>query len=41
MMCRHTVGLNYTSIAIEHAGFSADEVLSNETQMRASLALTR
>ena len=41
IMCRHTVGLNYTSIGIEHAGFSAEEVLSNDAQMRASLALTR
>jgi N-acetylmuramoyl-L-alanine amidase len=41
IMCRHTVGLNYTAIGIEHAGFSADEILGNDAQMEASLALTR
>ena len=40
-MCRHTVGLNYTAIGIEHVGSSDREVLSNPAQMRASLALTR
>lgn len=41
LMCRHTVGLNYTSIGIEHAGFSDQEILNNQAQMKASLALTR
>lgn len=41
IMCRHTIGLNHTAIGIEHAGFSAEEVLGNPAQMRASLALTR
>lgn len=41
LMCRHTVGLNYTAIGIEHAGFSDQQVLSNEAQLRASLALTQ
>jgi N-acetylmuramoyl-L-alanine amidase-like protein len=41
IMCRHTVGLNYTAIGIEHAGFSADEVLGDDAQMASSLALTR
>lgn len=41
LMCRHTVGLNYTSIGIEHAGFSDQQVLSNAAQLRASLNLTR
>ena len=41
IMCRHTVGLNYTAIGIEHAGFSDDAVLSNAAELRASLALTR
>ena len=27
IMCRHTVGLNYTAIGIEHVGFSDGEVL--------------
>lgn len=40
IMCRHTVGLNYTAIGIEHVGFSDHEVLSNRAQLRASLALT-
>ncbi len=39
-MCRHTVGLNYTSIGIEHVGTSDAEVLSNPRQLRASLQLT-
>jgi N-acetylmuramoyl-L-alanine amidase len=39
-MCRHTVGLNYTAIGIEHVGMSDQEILSNPQQLRASLALT-
>lgn len=39
--CRHTVGLNWTAIGIEHTGFSDTEVLGNRRQMRASLRLTR
>jgi hypothetical protein len=39
--CRHTVGLNWTAIGIEHTGFSDGEVLDNRREMRASLALTR
>jgi N-acetylmuramoyl-L-alanine amidase len=39
--CRHTVGLNWTAIGIEHAGFSDASVLVNRRQMRASLRLTR
>jgi N-acetylmuramoyl-L-alanine amidase len=39
--CRHTVGLNWTAIGIEHTGFSDEEVLDNPRQMRASLQLTR
>lgn len=38
--CRHTVGLNWTSIGIEHTGFGDAEVLGNQRQMRASLRLT-
>jgi N-acetylmuramoyl-L-alanine amidase len=41
IMCRHTVGLNYTAIGIEHVGTSESEILSNERQIRASLKLTR
>jgi len=39
--CRHTVGLNWTAIGIEHTGFSDAEVLGNQRQMQASLRLTR
>jgi N-acetylmuramoyl-L-alanine amidase len=39
--CRHTVGLNWTAIGIEHTGFSDAEVLGNRREMHASLALTR
>jgi N-acetylmuramoyl-L-alanine amidase len=39
--CRHTVGLNWTAIGIEHTGFSDAEVLGSRREMRASLALTR
>jgi N-acetylmuramoyl-L-alanine amidase len=39
--CRHTVGLNYTAIGIEHVGRSATGILANARQMAASLALTR
>jgi len=41
IMCRHTVGLNYTAIGIEHVGFSDADVLGDARQMRASLRLTR
>ena len=39
-MCRHTVGLNWTAIGIEHVGLSDAQVLGNSRQMAASLALT-
>lgn len=39
--CRHTVGLNWTAIGIEHTGFSDGEVLGDPAQMHASLELTR
>jgi beta-N-acetylhexosaminidase len=38
--CRHTVGLNWAAIGIEHVATSDDQVLGNARQMRASLALT-
>ena len=41
IMCRHTVGLNYTAIGIEHVGSSDGEILRNAQQMAASLRLTR
>ena len=40
VMCRHTVGLNYTAIGIEHVGTSDAEILANPRQLGASLALT-
>ena len=40
IMCRHTVGLNWTAIGIEHVGLSDAQVLGNALQMAASLALT-
>jgi beta-N-acetylhexosaminidase len=41
IMCRHTVGLNWTAIGVEHVGYSDAEVLGNRAQMRASLRLVR
>ncbi len=38
--CRHTVGLNWTAIGIEHTGFSDAEVLGDRRQLHASLQLT-
>jgi N-acetylmuramoyl-L-alanine amidase len=40
-MCRHTVGLNYTAIGIEHVGTSEAAVWGNARMRRASLTLTR
>jgi N-acetylmuramoyl-L-alanine amidase len=40
LMCRHTVGLNYTAIGIEHAGFNDGDVLGNRRELAASLRLT-
>jgi N-acetylmuramoyl-L-alanine amidase len=39
-ICRHTVGLNWTAIGIEHVGTSDGEILRNAKQMAASLRLT-
>ena len=39
--CRHTVGLNWTAIGIEHTGFADAEVLGDRRQMHASLRLTQ
>jgi N-acetylmuramoyl-L-alanine amidase len=38
--CRHTVGLNWTAIGIEHTGFGDTDVLGDRRQLRASLQLT-
>jgi N-acetylmuramoyl-L-alanine amidase len=39
--CRHTVGLNYTAIGVEHVGFKDADVLGNARQLHASLRLTQ
>ena len=39
--CRHTVGLNWTAIGIEHVGRSDAAVLDRPRVLRASLRLTR
>ncbi|HET7589717.1 MAG TPA: peptidoglycan recognition family protein [Solirubrobacterales bacterium] len=39
--CRHTVGLNWTAIGIEHVGFGDGDVLGDHRQLRASLRLTQ
>ena len=41
IMCRHTVGLNYTAIGIEHVGQSDAQVMGDRRQLAASLRLTR
>jgi beta-N-acetylhexosaminidase len=41
LMCRHTVGLNWTAIGIEHVGLSDAEVMGDKAELRASLRLTR
>jgi beta-N-acetylhexosaminidase len=41
IICRHTVGLNYTAVGIEHVGSSDAQILSNARQIAASLRLTR
>ena len=41
LRCRHTVGLNWTAIGIEHVGYSDQQILDDRAQMRASLELTR
>ncbi len=39
--CRHTVGLNWTAIGIEHTGFADSDALDNAAEMHASLRLTQ
>lgn len=39
--CRHTVGLNWTAIGIEHVGYGDGDVLGDRRQLRSSLRLTR
>ncbi|MEI7691069.1 MAG: peptidoglycan recognition family protein [Actinomycetes bacterium] len=40
LMCRHTVGLNWTAIGIEHVGFTPSDVLGRAKVRAASLRLT-
>jgi len=40
IICRHTVGLNYTAIGIEHVGTSDAQILADRRQLDASLRLT-
>jgi N-acetylmuramoyl-L-alanine amidase len=40
-MCRHTVGLNWTAIGIEHVGMTDGQVLGDKAQLQASLKLVR
>jgi N-acetylmuramoyl-L-alanine amidase len=40
VMCRHTVGLNYVAIGIEHVGTSDAQVLRDRAQLRSSLELS-
>jgi beta-N-acetylhexosaminidase len=39
-ICRHTVGLNWTAIGIEHVGTSDGQILDDPAQLTASLRLT-
>jgi beta-N-acetylhexosaminidase len=39
-MCRHTVGLNWTAIGIEHVGTSDAEILHDPAELASSLRLT-
>jgi beta-N-acetylhexosaminidase len=41
LRCRHTVGLNYTAIGVEHVGTSDGAVLDRPKVLKASLALSR
>lgn len=41
VMCRHTVGLNWTAIGIEHVARRDSDLMGNRRQLRASLRLTR
>ncbi len=41
IMCRHTVGLNWTAIGIEHVGYSDQQVLSDSAEIHASIDLVQ
>src|SRR3954447_18043323 len=40
LMCRHTVGLNWTAIGIEHVGANDAQVMGDARERRASVRLT-
>jgi beta-N-acetylhexosaminidase len=40
-ICRHTVGLNWTAIGIEHVGYSDAQVMDDRRELGASLRLVR
>jgi N-acetylmuramoyl-L-alanine amidase len=40
-LCRHTVGLNWAAIGIEHVAYREDDVFGRRAQLDASLRLTR
>ena len=40
LRCRHTTGLNWTAIGIEHVGYSDAQILGDRHQISASLHLT-
>jgi N-acetylmuramoyl-L-alanine amidase len=40
LMCRHTVGLNWTAIGIEHVGTSDGQVMGDAKEVAASVRLT-
>ena len=39
--CRHTVGLDWTAIGIEHVGYGDGDALGNPRELQASLRLTQ
>jgi beta-N-acetylhexosaminidase len=39
--CRHTVGLNWTAIGIEHVGYADSDLLGDPRELNASLRLTQ
>ena len=39
--CRHTVGLNWTAIGVEHVGFSDQDILGRPVQLNGSLHLVQ
>jgi N-acetylmuramoyl-L-alanine amidase-like protein len=40
LMCRHTVGLNWTAIGIEMVGLSDQDILDNPDQLKAAIGLS-